>query len=171
MDAQTFSRVSSLPARCFLDSFPAKLSDWLRLLDDWRWLGNCRWLLSAQARDHSLTLFTIFRSFSENMRLKRKFEGESFFNMSSVRHVKHVTVKSNSRWKKNSPFHISYGDFTVDKALLVHMGQYGDFLATKMWQRKRWFIFHCSEEYHRSYSTSTERNMSTVVSKTYYSFL
>ena len=107
------------------------------------------------------------------MRLKRKFEGESFFNMSSVRHVKHVTVKSNSRWKKNSPFHISYGDFTVDKALLVHIWQYGDFLATKMWQSKRWFIFHCSEEYHRSYSTSTkfERNMSTVVSRTYFSFL
>lgn len=50
----------------------------------------------------------------------RNFEGESFFNKSSVSHVKHVTMKSNSRWREKSPFHITYGNFTVDKALFVH---------------------------------------------------
>ena len=50
----------------------------------------------------------------------RTFEGELFFNWSSVSHLKHVTVKSNSKWRENCPFHIACSDFTGDKALFVH---------------------------------------------------
>ena len=50
----------------------------------------------------------------------RTFEGESFFNRSSVSYLKHATVKSNSKRRENCPFHIAYSDFTGDKALFVH---------------------------------------------------
>lgn len=59
-------------------------------------------LLSAQARK-SLTFFFVFVLFLEHAVFddaefdNRNFEGESFFNKSSVSHVKHVTMKSNSR--------------------------------------------------------------------------
>ena len=50
----------------------------------------------------------------------RTFEGESFFNRSSVSYLKHATVKSNSKRREMCPFHIAYSDFTGDKALFVH---------------------------------------------------
>jgi hypothetical protein len=59
-------------------------------------------LLSPQARK-SLTFFFVFVLFLEHAVFddaefdNRNFEGESFFNKSSVSHVKHVTMKNNSR--------------------------------------------------------------------------
>ena len=48
------------------------------------------------------------------------FGGESFFKKSSLSHLKQVTMKSNSKWRENCPFHIAYSNFTGDKALFVH---------------------------------------------------
>ena len=51
----------------------------------------------------------------------RTFEGESFFNRSSVSHLNYAAVKSNSKGRENCLFYIAYSDFTGDKALFVHI--------------------------------------------------
>ena len=94
-------------------------------------------LLSAHARESKkLFLLCHFRECIAGARgirsaefNTRTFEGESFFNKSSVSHLKHVTAKSNSKWRENCSFHIACSDFTGDKALFVHTCH-----------RQRWWI-------------------------------
>ena len=45
----------------------------------------------------------------------RTFEGESFFNRSSVSHLNHAPVKCNSKWRENCAFHIAYSDLRAIK--------------------------------------------------------
>jgi len=65
-------------------------------------------LLSAHARKSKN--FLVFALLLEHVVFgaaefdNRTFEGESFFNRSSVSHVRHVTVKSNSKWKETVRF-------------------------------------------------------------------
>ena len=85
-------------------------------------------LLSAHARESKKLFY--FCTFVNALRERavfgaaefnnQTFEGESFFSKSSVSHLKHVSAKSNSKWRENCPFHIACSDFTGDKALFVH---------------------------------------------------
>ena len=86
-------------------------------------------LLSAHVRESKESFFVSPLSFMHCVNARffgaaefdnRTFEGESFFNRSSVSHLKHVTVQSNSKWRKKLPVHIAYSDFTGDKVLFVH---------------------------------------------------
>ena len=94
----------------------------------------------------------------------RTFEGESFFNRSSVSYLKHATVKSNSKRRENCPFHIAYSDFTCTPVI----DKDGGFPCNKDEAKQALLIFVALREYHRFYSTPTRWNMATVVSKTYY---
>ena len=47
------------------------------------------------------------------------FEEGLSFNRSSVSQVKDFNIKTNSMWRQKSMFHVLYGIFSVDKALLV----------------------------------------------------
>ena len=82
-----------------------------------------RWLLSAHAR--TISKFLGFSYFSQNKQIwaaeidNPNFEGGLSFNRSSVSQLKDIIIKTNSKWRQTSMFHVLYGIFSVDKALLV----------------------------------------------------
>ena len=66
----------------------------------------------------------------------RQCDNRASENHSSVRHLKHVSVKSNSsKWRENCPFHIAYSHFTDDKALFLDPCH-----------RQRWRFSRCKKE-------------------------
>ena len=85
--------------------------------------GQQRWLLSAHAR--TIPRFLGFSYFSQNKQIwaakidHPNFEGGLSFNRSSVSQLKDINIKTNSTWRQTSMFHVLYGIFSVDKALLV----------------------------------------------------
>ena len=79
--------------------------------------------LSAHAR--TIPRFLGFSYFSQNKQIwaakidHPNFEGGLSFNRSSVSQLKDINIKTNSTWRQKSMFHVLYGIFSVDKALLV----------------------------------------------------
>ena len=78
---------------------------------------------------HMLELFIPrflgFSYFSQNKQIwaaeidQPNFEGGLSFNRSLVNRIRDINIQINSTWRQKSMFHVLYGIFSVDKALLV----------------------------------------------------
>ena len=97
--------------RLLIIFFYSKPQD-IQYFSEWMTLSKQGRLLSAHAREskerfcfttfvHALRERAVFGAAEFD---NRTFEGESFFIMSSVNHLKLVTVKSNSKWREKCPF-------------------------------------------------------------------
>ena len=106
----------------------------------WKKSNHICWLIwmftGARVKSKKKRLFSRFRlntwfSMLRNLTIEPLKE-----NHSSVRHLKHVSVKSNSsKWRENCPFHIAYSQFTDDKALFLDPCH-----------RQRWRFPRCKKE-------------------------
>ena len=94
-------------------------------MGSWLLIPRALWNMRTKG-DFCLRIFELFPGFSGFRTFHRtnkidhpNFEGGLSFNRSSVSQEKDINMKTNSTWRQKSMFHVLYGIFSVDKALLV----------------------------------------------------